>query len=106
MLPSGTVVDTAAPGAAQALEQAEPELVAGLRELRETVHADAGLVERIRSKYSRKNTTGYSLNAFVDFSEPLDVLTHLLYPDIRDKLGDTTNGFIRNAAGNNALKAA
>ena len=27
----------------------------------------------IRTKYRRKNTTGYSLNAFVDFDEPLDV---------------------------------
>ncbi len=78
VLPSGTVVDTAAPDAAQALERAEPELVAGLRELREQVHADPELLERIRTKYRRKNTTGYSLNAFVDFTEPLDVLTHLL----------------------------
>ena len=78
VLPSGTVVDTAAPGAAQALEQAEPALVAGLRELRDEVHADAELLQRIRTKYTRKNTTGYALNAFVDFAEPLDVLTHLL----------------------------
>jgi len=78
VLPSGTVVDTAAPGAAEALERAEPDLVAGLRELRERVHADPELVERIRRKYARKNTTGYALNAFLDFEEPLDVLTHLL----------------------------
>jgi len=78
VLPSGTVVDTAAPDAAERLEQAEPALVQGLRELRAQVHGDPELVERIRRKYARKNTTGYSLNAFVDFSEPLDVLTHLM----------------------------
>jgi D-lactate dehydrogenase len=78
VLPSGTVVDTAAPDAAERLEQAEPELVRGLRELRDQVHGDPALVERIRRKYARKNTTGYSLNAFLDFSEPLDVLTHLM----------------------------
>jgi D-lactate dehydrogenase len=78
VLPSGTVVDTASPDAAQVLERAEPELVAGLRALRDEVHADADLVARIRTKYARKNTTGYALNSFVDHTEPLDVLTHLL----------------------------
>jgi D-lactate dehydrogenase len=78
VLPSGTVVDTAHPDAAAQLAAAEPALVEGLRALREELHADADLLERVRRKYSRKNTTGYSLNAFVDFEEPLDVLTHLL----------------------------
>ena len=78
VLPSGTVVDTADPAAAALLEREEPELVAGLRELRDQVHADADLLERVRRRYARKNTTGYSLNAFVDFEDPLDVLTHLL----------------------------
>ena len=78
VLPSGTVVDTAAPDAAERFAEAEPALVEGLRALREEVHADADLVERIRRRYQRKNTTGYALNAFVDFAEPLDVFTHLL----------------------------
>jgi D-lactate dehydrogenase len=78
VLPSGTVVDTAAPDAAERFAEAEPALVEGLRALREEVHADTDLVERIQRRYQRKNTTGYALNAFVDFSEPLDVFTHLL----------------------------
>ncbi len=78
VLPSGTVIDTADPGAARAFAEAEPELVAGLVALREELHADTELLERVRRKYTRKNTTGYSLNALVDFTEPLDVFTHLL----------------------------
>ena len=78
VLPSGTVIDTAAPGAAQAFAEAEPELVEGLRALRAELHDDAALLERVREKYTRKNTTGYSLNAFVDQEEPLDVFTRLL----------------------------
>ena len=35
------------------------------------------LAERIRRKFSRKNTTGYSLNAFVDYDRPADILAHL-----------------------------
>jgi len=36
------------------------------------------LVELIHHKYKMKNTTGYSLNALVDFSNPIDVITHLM----------------------------
>ena len=33
---------------------------------------------RIRHKFRIKNTTGYSLNALVDFEDPIDVLAHLM----------------------------
>jgi D-lactate dehydrogenase len=36
------------------------------------------LVERIHHKYKMKNTTGYSLNALVDYQDPIDVISHLM----------------------------
>ena len=36
------------------------------------------LVERIHHKYKMKNTTGYSLNALVDYTNPIDVIAHLM----------------------------
>ena len=33
---------------------------------------------RIRHKFRIKNTTGYSLNALVDFTDPIDILAHLM----------------------------
>ena len=42
------------------------------------MRADAVLAERIRHKFRMKNTTGYSLNALVDFDDPIDVLAHLM----------------------------
>jgi D-lactate dehydrogenase len=36
------------------------------------------LAARIRHKYKIKNTTGYSLNALVDFTDPIDILAHLM----------------------------
>lgn len=39
---------------------------------------DPALTARVRRKYQRKNTNGYSLNAFLDYEKPLDILTHLL----------------------------
>jgi D-lactate dehydrogenase len=38
----------------------------------------AALAERIRHKFKIKNTTGYSLNALVDFEDPIDILSHLM----------------------------
>ena len=36
------------------------------------------LAERIRSKYKMKNTTGYSINALIDFTDPFDIIEHLM----------------------------
>ena len=79
VLPSGTVVDTSRPDAAPATSSARsPSLAAGLLALRDDVRRQPALVERIRKKYRIKNTIGYSLNAFLDFDTPLEMLRHLL----------------------------
>ncbi|HXW23248.1 MAG TPA: FAD-binding and (Fe-S)-binding domain-containing protein [Xanthobacteraceae bacterium] len=78
VLPSGTVIDTAAPEADEAFRQREPTLAAGLVELKQEIESRPALRERIRAKYRSKNTTGYSLNAFIDFDRPVDIMRHLL----------------------------
>lgn len=78
VLPSGTVVDTADPRADEGFREKEPALAAGLAELRARLLADTALAGRIRAKYRMKNTTGYSLNAFLDFERPVEILRHLL----------------------------
>jgi D-lactate dehydrogenase len=78
VLPSGTAIDTADPRADEVLRAKEPALWQGLRDLKERIAADAALSERIRAKYRMKNTTGYALNAFLDFERPVDVFAHLL----------------------------
>jgi len=78
VLPSGTCVDSAEPGASERLRNAEPTIWAGIAALRDRVRSDAALVERIRRKYRSKNTMGYTLNSFVDYDDPLEILWHLL----------------------------
>jgi D-lactate dehydrogenase len=78
VLPSGTVIDTADPRADKILREREPRLVEGLLALRGEIEANTALRERIRCKYRMKNTTGYSLNAFLDFDRAVDILAHLL----------------------------
>ncbi len=78
MLPSGTLIDSASAQAENQLEEQESELCNGLRELRRSVLMQSNLATRIRQKYKTKNTTGYALNAFLDFERPIDIFSHLL----------------------------
>ena len=78
LLADGTTLDTGDPTSRAAFASRRPELMTGLAALRDEVRADAELAERIRRKYRIKNTTGYGLNAFVDFDEPIDILLHLM----------------------------
>jgi D-lactate dehydrogenase len=78
VLPSGTRIDTAAPGAAAEFEAAEPGLAAGLAAIRDEIRADAELTARIRHKFEIKNTTGYRLCAFLDAEEPVEIFRRLL----------------------------
>lgn len=77
-LADGLVLDTAEAGANEQLERERPEIYRGLLNIRDRIRANSELVERIRRKFSIKNTCGYSMNAFVDFDRPLDILSHLL----------------------------
>ncbi|MBK8571377.1 MAG: FAD-binding oxidoreductase [Geothrix sp.] len=78
VLPSGTVIDTAGSDADARFREAEPELAQGLLNLKADLLANPALAERIRAKYKMKNTTGYSLNAFIDFDRPVDIFRNLL----------------------------
>jgi len=78
VLPSGTTIDTAQPDAEARFLEREPALARGLLELKAEIEADPVLAGRIRSKYRIKNTTGYSLNAFLDFATPLAIFRNLL----------------------------
>lgn len=78
MLPSGSVIDTATPDADQQFQSTEPTIHRGLLDLRARLLASPALTEKIRSKYQTKNTTGYSLNALLDYERPADIFSHLL----------------------------
>ncbi|NIM00470.1 MAG: FAD-binding protein [Acidobacteria bacterium] len=91
VLPDGTTLDTADPDATGALRAEAPEILDGLVALRDRVRRDRELVRLIRHKYRMKNTMGYSLNAFVDFDDPIDILAHLMIG------AEGTLGFIAEA---------
>jgi D-lactate dehydrogenase len=77
-LPSGTTIDTAAADAETAFARAEPTLAEGLMKIRGEILADQPLVDRIRRKYSIRNTHGYRLLAFLDGNTPLEIFRRLI----------------------------
>ncbi len=78
VLADGTTLDTEDPRSVAAFRLSHADLLQQLSALSEKTRANADLAGRIRHKYRLKNTTGLSLNALVDFEEPLDILSHLL----------------------------
>jgi D-lactate dehydrogenase len=78
LLPSGTFINTADPDAENQFNLAEPELAAGLLQIREEIEKDQSLTERLKKKFSIKNTTGYHMDAFRGESTPLGIFRKLL----------------------------
>lgn len=78
VLADGTLLDTEDAASVAAFRRSHGPLLAELAELGRQTRADTALASKIRHKYRLKNTTGLSLNALVDFDEPLDILSHLL----------------------------
>ncbi len=78
MLPDGASYDSGAPDADALFEAQQPQLARGLLDIRQRILTSPALFERVRARYLTKNTTGYSLNAFIDYETPLAIMTHLL----------------------------
>ena len=74
----GTVLDTADKQSREAFRQSHPEIISAIEALRDEVMADSELVERIRHKYSIKNVTGLNILPLVTFTDPFDIILHLI----------------------------
>jgi len=78
VLADGEVLDSEDPASVAAFSRRHSELLEQLAQLGRDTRANSPLADRIRHKYRMKNTTGLSLNALVDFDDPMDILTHLM----------------------------
>jgi D-lactate dehydrogenase len=78
MLADGSLLDTQDANSISAFRSSHGTLVDELQEMGERTRADTDLARRIRQKFKIKNTTGYSLNALVDFEDPIEILSHLM----------------------------
>ncbi|MEG1484780.1 MAG: FAD-binding and (Fe-S)-binding domain-containing protein [Bacteroidales bacterium] len=78
ILSDGTVLDTANEDSKKAFKKSHATLLLKLEEIWSRIDKNEELKARIKKKYKIKNTTGYSLNAFVDYNNGIDILKHII----------------------------
>ena len=78
VLSDGTILDTGNEESKKAFAASHPEFVKKIEELRDKVNADEELVKRIKYKYAIKNVTGLNILPFVLYTDPFEIMTHLL----------------------------
>lgn len=74
----GSLLDTADTISKEQFRLTHKKLIQDITEMAVSVKANDLLASRIVRKFKMKNTTGYSLNALTDFSDPFDVIEHLM----------------------------
>jgi len=74
----GTLLETYNQTSKDEFKRSHPELIARVSGIAESVKENTRLADKIRQKYKMKNTTGYSLNALTDFTDPVDIIEHLM----------------------------
>lgn len=74
----GTLLDTSKAESRESFQKQRPGFIEKIEELRDRVRADTEFAERIRKKYSIKNTTGFSINPFIDYDDPFHIILNLM----------------------------
>jgi D-lactate dehydrogenase len=78
VLADGTVLKTDDPQSVAAFKISHVDLCENLSALARDVQGNSELSALIAHKYRLKNTTGYAINALTDFTDPIDILMHLM----------------------------
>lgn len=78
ILRDGTLLDTGNPASVAAFRESHADLLREIDQIAKATRENTVLHERIAQKFKIKNTTGYSLNALIDYTDPVDILQHLM----------------------------
>jgi len=74
----GTLLDTLNAKSCESFKRTHSDLISRLEEIKNKIRSNNRLVERIKRKYAIKNTTGLSINAFIDYDDPIQIIVNLL----------------------------
>ncbi len=78
IMADGAVLDTRDELSMKEFRNSHSKFLSDIENLSKSAVENTLLAERIRKKYKMKNTTGYSLNALIDFTDPFDIIEHLM----------------------------
>ncbi len=74
----GSILDSTSEKSREQFINSPGNIYSKIKELSARVKADKELANRIKHKYSIKNTTGFGLNSLVDFDDPFEIIPHLM----------------------------
>lgn len=78
ILADGSLLDTGDAVSREQFKTSHARFLEQLASLASETSSNQTLANLIAHKFKIKNTTGYSLNALIDFDDPIDILQHLL----------------------------
>ncbi len=78
ILADGTILDTADESSVTSFKNTHASFLEQLTQIRDRLKYNIDLAANVTYKYRMKNTTGYGINALLDFDDPIDILSHLM----------------------------
>ncbi|OJV37762.1 MAG: 4Fe-4S ferredoxin [Bacteroidia bacterium 43-41] len=87
----GTLLDTSDNESRKQFMETHPEFIEKINALHLEATENKEIKNRISTKFNLKNTCGYGVNSLIDFSDPVDILQHLMIGS------EGTLGFISQA---------
>lgn len=74
----GSLLDTADSDSCRAFMESHPALIEQITQLHREATENESIRTRIENKFQLKNTCGYGVNSLVDFSDPIQIIQHLM----------------------------
>ncbi|MBO7320679.1 MAG: FAD-binding oxidoreductase [Bacteroidales bacterium] len=78
ILADGTILDTGDKESVMSFKKTHKDMLDKLENISRKISANPALKEKIVKKHSIKNTSGYGLNTFVDYSDGIDIIKHII----------------------------
>lgn len=78
VLTDGTILDTGDKESRQQFLNTHPNFIKRIEQLRDRTLSNPQLTELIKKKYSIKNVTGLTILPFVEYTDPFDIIAHLI----------------------------
>lgn len=78
VLANGNVLDTANLEQCINFIKENEEFITNLLKIKKELQQNKFLIEKINEKYKIKNTMGYGVNSLIDFSDPIEIIKHLI----------------------------
>ncbi|ULB35319.1 MULTISPECIES: FAD-binding and (Fe-S)-binding domain-containing protein [Proteiniphilum] len=74
----GSLLDTADINSSRTFINSHPQLIKDLEQLHRDVSENENIRSLISQKFQIKNTCGYGVNSLIDFSDPIQIIQHLM----------------------------